>query len=315
MKKRKVKNDSKRATEAAVLAVPTPESTATWRPFSHFVIVDALERACLEKGLDIGRREYSLSVDGARVFWAWDISNKKEVDSCLVLGFRNSISRHFAIGLCAGLRIFAGDSLAFSSEFVGSRLHTGLLSAEEIFLMAVESLDLVLEKYADFRIWHNALHETRLSIHEGLLLATAAIKNNILPISRYLDFVDLLFAPGGKYPHSLWGFHGAITEIYRENSFLATQYKNLALNRFLDYEAPLLLKPDIARVLNLGRWSFSLVHNWATGAFEDHARRAASEDRPGSDLRVKIQKQIKEGGNGREAEARALAESLIGVKS
>jgi len=305
---------AKRATEAAVLAVPSPPSTPSWRPFSHFTIVDALERACLEKGLDVGRREYSLSVDGARVFGAWDISNKKEDDFGLVLGFRNSISRQFAIGFCAGLRIFAGDSLAFSSEFVGSRLHTGLLSAEEIFLLAIESLDLVLEKYAAFRAWHEALHETRISIHEGLLLGTAAIRNNILPISRYLDFVDLLFAPGGKYERSLGGFHGAITEIYGGNSFLATQYKNLALNRFLDYEVPLLLNPDIVRGLGKGHLSFSLVKNRADCAFEDHARNSTSEDRPGAGLRVKVQKQIKEGGDIREAESRDLALKLIGEK-
>jgi len=305
---------AKRATEAAVLAVPSPPSTATWHPLSHFVVVDALERACLEKGLDVGRREYSLSVDGARVFGAWDISNKKEDDFGLVLGFRNSISRQFAIGFCAGLRIFAGDSLAFSSEFVASRLHTGSLSTDEISLMAVESLDLVLEKYAAFRLWYNALHETRLSIHEGLLLGTAAIRNNILPISRYLDFVDLLFAPGGKYERSLGGFHGAITEIYGGNSFLATQYKNLALNRFLDYEVPLLLNPDIVRGLGKGHLSFSLVKNRADCAFEDHARNSTSEDRPGAGLRVKVQKQIKEGGDIREAESRDLALKLIGEK-
>ena len=303
---------AKRAPEVAVLAVPAPPSTPSWRPFSHFTIVDALERACLEKGLDVGRREYSLSSNGSRVFGVWEISNKKEADSGFVLGFRNSISKQFAIGFCAGLRIFAGDSLAFSSEFVASRLHTGSLSTDEISLMAVESLDLVLEKYAAFRLWYNALHETRLSIHEGLLLGTAAIRNNILPISRYLDFVDLLFAPGGKYKHSLRGFHGAITELYRDNSFLATQYKNLALNRFLDYEVPLLLNPDIVRGLGKGHLSFSLVKNRAVCAFEDSARNAASEDRPGSGLRVKIQKQIKEG---REAEIRARALKLIGEKS
>jgi len=305
---------AKRATEAAVLAVPSPPSTPSWRPFSHFTIVDALERACLEKGLDVGRREYSLSVDGARVFGAWDISNKKEDDFGLVLGFRNSISRQFAIGFCAGLRIFAGDSLAFSSEFVASRLHTGSLSTDEISLMAVESLDLVLEKYAAFRLWYNALHETRLSIHEGLLLGTAAIRNNILPISRYLDFVDLLFAPGGKYERSLGGFHGAITEIYGGNSFLATQYKNLALNRFLDYEVPLLLNPDIVRGLGKGHLSFSLVKNRADCAFEDHARNATIATLLGSGLRVKIQKQIKDGGSVREAETRAIALKLIGEK-
>ena len=303
---------AKRATEAAVLAVPSPPSTATWHPLSHFVVVDALERACLEKGLEIGRREYSLSVDGARVFGVWDISNKKEEDFCFVLGFRNSISRQFAIGFCAGLRIFAGDSLAFSSEFVGSRLHTGLLSAEEVFLMAVESLDLVLEKYAAFRNWYVGLHEVPISIHEGLLLGTAAIRNNILPISRYLDFVDLLFAPGGKYERSLGGFLGAIAEIYGGNSFLATQYKNLALNRFLDYEVPLLLDPSKLADLNSGRVSLEGFHHFAGLTCDEAYDNDARPVRSGAGLRVKIQKQIKEG---REAEIRDRALTLIGEKS
>jgi len=249
--------DTKRASEEAVFAVPSPKFTDSWHPYSHSQVLSSVLNAADDFGLEIGRREYSLSADGGKMFGVLQVNNFIESGKlAMTIGVRNSTTKHFAAGICAGTRTFVCDNMAFSSDFVAFRRHTSGMDKEVLYQMAFESFRAVIPQFETLKNWLADLHSVPLGIEQGLLLASAAINAEILPVSKFPHFSELLFSPGSKYEFSLWGFHGAITELYRDNSLLSTQYKNLALNRFLEFEAPLLLAPDT--VINLDKRSVSI---------------------------------------------------------
>ena len=244
MKKRKVKNDSKRATEAAVLAAKAPPATGSWRPFPHSAIIRALEGALEKRGLEIAAREYSLGLGGSRVFGVWDFAfvDADGPEYRPVICFRNSTSKQFAFGVCSGARTTDGV-LLLSSDFVLFRRYSETTDSGDLERFADDAVGLAIDNYTEFRAWLGHLDEAGgLSVGNLLLLGTAAVKDGILPISYWIDYVDLLIGPNRKYSASLLGAYYAMADLWSGRSFLASQYKYLALNRLFRYTAPLLLE-------------------------------------------------------------------------
>ena len=235
--------DTRRVPEAIVRAVEPPDFTETWRPYAHSQVLDAMEKACAEANLVPSQREYSLSTTGSRMFGVWQIMDLQNAEAgvCLALGIRNSLDKTMAVGLCAGEKVFVCDNLVFQSEFVVFRKHSGLLEVEEIRLLAKEALANVLDRFHELSMWHQGLHEARLNRQESALLTLAAMKTGIVPPSQYPQFYDLFIAQAAKYESTMFGFHGAVTEMVRETSLFNIHERNEMLEGFIKYSAPLLL--------------------------------------------------------------------------
>lgn len=233
------KGVSERVSEQIVRSEPQPKFTSTWHPFAHATILDAIGKACKKFKLKIVRKEYSIRKN-SKMFAAWEIETQ-EREFNLTIGIRNSIDKTHSVGLCAGERVSVCDNLLFSGDFVIFRKHTGRLEIEEIEFYAEEALDALLPKMNHFHKWHEKLKATFLTYDQASLLTVSAMKQDLIPSSKFPQFYDLFYVRESRYATTLHGWHGAVTEIMRENSLLTIQWKNERLNKFIDYQAHLLL--------------------------------------------------------------------------
>ena len=107
-----------------LLALPTPEATATHHPIPHSRLVETILEALAYRQLQIVRDEYAVTDDGMRLFGFLEV-NIEHGGVRLALVFRNSHDKSFSLGVLAGYRTFCCDNLAFHGEFVAvARKHT-----------------------------------------------------------------------------------------------------------------------------------------------------------------------------------------------
>ncbi len=231
---------TRRAPEEVILSAPAPDFTPTWRPFSHGTVVHALGAACEKQGLAVTNKEYSISKSMRRMFGVWEVEYQKDKDISCAIGFRNSIDKHFAVGLCAGERVYVCDNLIFDSTFVMFRKHTGALTEDELVFIASQALKAVLPRFDALKRWHESLKGVGLTDEQASLITVAAMKREIIPPVKYPEFYNHFFANDGRYSdsHNLHGWHGAVTEMMLDSQLGTIQRKNSQLNQFIRYEVP-----------------------------------------------------------------------------
>lgn len=244
--------DTVRVDEAVVRAIPAPKFTGSWHPHSHATVLNCMAWATKEMGLEVSRKEYSLNAAGSKMFGVWQVKEKGTEEACLAMGIRNSVDKSMAVGLCAGERVFVCDNLVLSSDFVLFRKHTGQLVEDEIRLIAREAIVVVLQRFEYLQQWHDGLHEHKLSYTEASLLTVAAMKQELIPPSQYEKFYELFLNPkSDRYDLSYHGFHGAITELIKERNLMTVHQRNDRLNKFINFEVPLLLQQPVKERLDL----------------------------------------------------------------
>lgn len=72
--------NSKRVTEANVMAVPEPPFTETWHPVAHARVLKALEEAVNRIEIRIKDRVYSMSKSGELMFGSWQLELDAELE-------------------------------------------------------------------------------------------------------------------------------------------------------------------------------------------------------------------------------------------
>lgn len=230
-----------RVSEAAVRAEVRPEFTATWHPWSHGDVLDAVGDAVSRAGFKVERAEYSMSA-GDQMFAVWEI-DKGDPESRFAIGIRNSIAKSLAVGICAGRRVFVCDNLAFSSSFVLFRKHTNGLDIDELFLMARTAMATVVPQWDHLKAWHERMKRVNLTIREESAITIAALRRNIIQAREFADFERLYHGNGApaKYTATLHGWHGAVTELWNDKALMANAARQKALNDFIDAEVPVIL--------------------------------------------------------------------------
>jgi len=277
-----------RVSEAVIRSAPEPEFTETWRPYSHGAVLDCLAAATKEMKFDVVRKDYSITKSLTRMFGVWEIGNKSDDELGFAIGFRNSIDKHFAVGLCAGERVYVCDNLIFDSEFVLFRKHTGQLERDELQLIAIEAMKTVTNRFELLRNWHSKLKKIGLEHKEAALLTIAAMRKELIPPSNYPKFHELYFGKETKYTPTLHGWHGAVTELYKDQSLLTVQYKNAELNKFIHHEAPVFLSEK-------KKYEFVQIEEVAQKKHEKEIMITKNRTRDNAaGIRLRVQKQLKE---------------------
>lgn len=108
-----------------VIAVPTPEHTATFFPIPHIALVNQVEKALGALNMRVVEQAHALTRDGLRYFGLLKVANCQETkDYAYVLGLRNAHDRSFKASLAVGSEVFVCDNLSFSGEITIARKHT-----------------------------------------------------------------------------------------------------------------------------------------------------------------------------------------------
>ena len=90
------------------------------KPVPHIELVTTVRDAFAERGYVVGREQYSVTRDGARLFGTLDLrpvtgrSLTDGMDGGMAVGLRHSNDAAFALGVIAGVRVFVCDNLMMS---------------------------------------------------------------------------------------------------------------------------------------------------------------------------------------------------------
>lgn len=218
-------------------AMPAPEARGPkHHPVAHLTIVEAIEQAARDRGLEIEREQFALQRGGDMIFGVFDFQALgagpdlavKDRDGGFSLGFRGSNDRQMSTQMVAGRRVFVCDNLCFSGDmFAMRRKHTsGFEVAEEI----AEGLDRYLVHCGRLsqeiaRLRSNLLHDD-----DAKRIIFDAFHHRVLPVTHFPRVSAAYFAPTDEMtdclPRNRWGLHNAFTRSIRtmrpETGFTAT---------------------------------------------------------------------------------------------
>ena len=143
-----------RVDEQAIRAVPEPEWTPTWHPVSHGKVLDALDLAVKETGMDVVGSHYSLSGEqGQNLFGTWTL-DREDNGMRWMVGFRNSLNKNLALGVCAGNHVISCSNMMFKGDdFIAFRRHSGGLDWDELVELAKRAMEGLIEKMKKLATW------------------------------------------------------------------------------------------------------------------------------------------------------------------
>lgn len=227
----------RRVSEAEVLAIPEPEWTKSWHPVGHGKVIEVLDRAVTDLGLEVAGKEYSLTAEGANMFGSWELHPVEEgADKVMLLGIRNSVNMSFALGITAGQRVFVCDNMVFSGDFITFRRHTGRLDLDELKIIADHSIHQVIGRMEELAIWIDQMREYPMSESDVKLLTYDAMNEGVIPPSRFRAFQTARDEEKKDNPHpeSLNCFYGACTRLMRCESLFNISDKSDPLNALME---------------------------------------------------------------------------------
>jgi hypothetical protein len=230
--------DTTRVNYDVVKAVPTPDRTRTWGVVGHGDFVDLLTDAVHDNNYDIIKQEYSLSKDGGKMFGVFTL-DVGDPEGARMIGFRNSVNKTLAAGITAGRRVFVCDNLAFSGEFIDYYKHVGRLTLPILKEAAFNAIGTVAGKMAAFERWHKDLHIRKITRTDAQVLTFRAVEQGVLPAGNFSRFYELFFEKvnnqnDAHYEDDLYGFHGAMTQIWGSNSLISTGPRHAGLVSLVD---------------------------------------------------------------------------------
>ena len=226
------------ATREMVRSIPSPEFTDTWHPIGHATVMDALNLAVRESGMNVVADQYTLVNDGARVFGRWTLDRRTN-GIAYSIGFRNSIDKSMAIGICAGTFVMVCANMAFDGEWVEFRMHTGKLDIDELNTIAKSAVASVITKTDEFAAWHKSLKEKVIPFQSERWKSTVfdMFDHGIVPPSRFKRFLDAYRIEGnrpGAPSDSAYIIHAAATNVLKTDNMFTIAKRTSELTVLLD---------------------------------------------------------------------------------
>ena len=107
--------------------LPVPEETRTYKPISHWDLVNTVKRVAEEKmpNLNLVRAKYGLTKDNLRLFGVHTYHVEGYNNEGLSVAFRQGLDRIVPVSGCAGQQTFVCDNMAMSGDEMFLRRHTG----------------------------------------------------------------------------------------------------------------------------------------------------------------------------------------------
>src|SRR5712691_9787920 len=208
--------DTDIVTRAQLLAVPTPESTATFRPIPHIELVDMLDRVLNQASIHIRKEQFALRRDGAVLFGVLQLAYGEMGDGIAALGLRTGNNKTMSLQICAGLSVFVCDNLAFRGDLIAlKRKHTsGLNLKQELTLSVIrfqEHFDRLTGEIADLK--RQALPDV-----EAKALMHDVFAKGLMPVRLLPEVSKAYFEPSLLVfrPRTAWSLHNAFTGLSKE---------------------------------------------------------------------------------------------------
>ena len=226
-----------RVTEQEVMSVPEPEWTKSWHPVSHGKVIEAMELAVKETGMQVVNRNYSLVRDGANMFGSWTL-DKAENGMKWAVGFRNSMNKSFPVGVCAGNYVMVCSNMQFrGDDFIEFRRHTGKLDWDELVEIAQRAMAGLVDRMAKLAEWLRFLKERRMDQDDLKVLTFDAMKGQVFNPQQFPQFLDCIEMEKKDSPETgetLYQFNGGVTRLLKDQSLFNISNRTTKLIKILE---------------------------------------------------------------------------------
>jgi len=227
-------NSKKRFNRAEIMAIEAPDYTKTWHPVKHGDVIDTMDMVLQAKGVGVISETYSIKNGGNNLFGTWVLDIEKDGKN-IQLGFRNSISKNFAVGICAGTYVMVCSNMQFRGDYIEFRKHTSGLDHEELLSLGMRAFDQVLDQGNKAIEWHSSLNQFPLFGEQFKCATYDAMEMGILAPNHFNSFLDTYKAERDLTgDSSLFEFHGAITRMNRYLNLFTIDRRTRELSELCD---------------------------------------------------------------------------------
>jgi hypothetical protein len=223
-------------TKDEIMAITAPEGTKTWNPVSHREVIEAITTVVEAEGIGVRDETYSVKNGGRNMFGTWTLDIPLGDGGSLVqLGFRNSIMKTFAVGMCSGTHVLVCSNMMFSGEYMEFRKHTSGLDFDELLIKANAALGQTIARATSLQEWHDGLRDTPLDQVGLKTLTFDAMESGILAPNHFKGFLTAWEEERETYgEETLHQFHGAVTRINRPINLFTVADRTAKLNAMCD---------------------------------------------------------------------------------
>jgi len=208
--------DTDLVTRAQILSVPSPEHTATFRPVTHYELIDMLDRVLNQQSIHIRQEQFALRRDGAVLFGVLQLAYGESGDGVAALGLRTGNNKTMSLQICAGLSVFVCDNLAFRGDLIAlKRKHTSGLNLRVELAEAVIRFE---DHFGRLTAEVASLKERWLADLEAKAMIHDVFAQGLMPVRFLPDVSKAYFEPQlpAFEPRNAWSLHNAFTGMAKE---------------------------------------------------------------------------------------------------
>lgn len=227
-----------RMSRGELLGLPLPEETDTFKPISHYFLVQAIEEALSFRHIAITKEEYAVTPDGMKFFAVLQVNAQYEGVN-FAIGLRNSNDKSMRLGIVAGYKVFVCDNLSFAGEYKPMLAkHSKNLDLVESVSTAVDRLQRgwkPIREMIDFKRNHE------LSEGKARDMLYQLFTDAKLPISLFRSTHKEFFIKPSYdefKPRTLWSLENAVTTVLKKLNPISCYENTSKLGKFItDYTA------------------------------------------------------------------------------
>lgn len=161
-------------TQEELEAVPCPESTRTWAPIPHFVLLAMVKRHLDEQAYQVLGQQVGVGgKNDCKMFAVLEIGLLVAEGMRLLVGVRQALDKSMAAALAVGEKVFVCDNMAFLGDVVVFRKHTRCLVEDlpaKVGDLTRAIPDLVVQRAREVEEWKGRLVRER-DFHDLLVRA------------------------------------------------------------------------------------------------------------------------------------------------
>jgi hypothetical protein len=200
-----------------LLALATPEPTATHVPIPHATFVEKLVQTLGFRNLEVVADQYAVTPDGMRMFGVLVLNIERD-GVRVSIGIRNAHDKSMALGIATGYRVIVCDNMAFHGDYQTlTRKHSKNLVLEDELAVAVDRMqrhfDPMLRRVDAWRAYSLPDATAKLVIYRAFI-------EEELDVAKHLarDVHAHYFEPAYDEfkPRTLWSLSNAFTSAFKE---------------------------------------------------------------------------------------------------
>jgi len=226
--------------------IPTPDSTNSFCPVPHNVLLDEMYRAFSEHNIQVLQEQFAVAKQGQRLFGVMELESDA-ADYSTVIAVRNAHDHSNSIRLGIGTGVWVCDNMAFSAEFQTRRKHTTHVLRDLprcVSGLIATAQDARRQQQRQIEAYKN----TPLSTEQGHHLIVVLAKNNAFPPHKLLSVEREFETPSHEefveHGHTAWTLMNAVTEHLKGTSLLTLPDRTRRMHSVLDhYCAPAEVPP------------------------------------------------------------------------